>query len=395
MTKQRGLHRVLIAAAGTGGHIVPGLALADLMRARGIEVCWIGGDRPLERRLVGAAGLSLHSLPISGVRGKGALALLRLPWCLLHSAWRAWALLFKFKPQVVVTFGGYVTGPVGLAAWLMRRPLFLHEQNAIAGMTNRCLLPLVKQAFTAFPDSFSKNNSGLLNNWLAKSKAKITVVGNPLPDALLKKIKSGELQRAGRSTTNPLRILVTGGSQGAMFLNKNLPPLFSSLQQNNINFEVVHQVGAKHQDAVCACYQACGLPVVSSHVLAEGLSVEAPVRITEFIDDMVAAYAWADVVLCRAGAMTVSEIASCGLPAIFFPLPAAVDDHQWFNAQYLVQHGAAYVMRQADFDAQQLQRWLSKWAQDPAHLQNMADTAARLAKPHAQAMMLDRIEGLV
>lgn len=395
MTKQQGLHRVVIAAAGTGGHIVPGLALADLMRAQGIAVCWIGGDRPLEQRLVSSAGLALHSLPISGVRGSGIQGWLCLPWRLLRSVLRAWTLLFKFKPQAVITFGGYVTGPVGVAAWLQRRPLFLHEQNAIAGMTNRCLLPLVKQAFTAFPNSFSKNNSGLLNNWLAKSKAKITVVGNPLPDVLLKKINSGELQRAERSTKNPLRILVTGGSQGAMFLNKNLPPLFASLQQSNINFEVWHQAGAKHQDAVCACYQACGLPVVSNHVAAEELSVEAPVRVTEFIDDMVVAYAWADVVLCRAGAMTVSEIASCGLPAIFFPLPSAVDDHQWFNAQYLVQHGAAYVMRQADFDAQQLQRWLSEWAQEPAQLQNMADMAAQLAKPHAQAMMLDRIEDLL
>ena len=315
---------VLIMAGGTGGHIFPGLALAEELAGRGWRVHWLGTPGSMESRLVPQAGLAFETVDFSGVRGKGALALALLPLRLLRAFWQALAVVRRVKPDVVVGFGGYVSFPGGMMAVLAGKPLVLHEQNSVAGLANRVLAGVADRVFTAFPGVFKKGQ------W----------VGNPLRPAFLQ--QAGPAERfAGRG--GPLRLLVVGGSLGARALNDIVPQALALIAQAE-RPQVTHQSGAGQIEALRANYAGAGVQAT----------------LTPFIDDTASAFADADLVICRAGASTVTELAAVGAAALFVPFPFAVDDHQTTNARYLVDAGAGWLLQQADLSASGLAEMLQK-----------------------------------
>ena len=341
---------VLIMAGGTGGHIFPALALARLLRARSYDVIWLGTKAGLEARIVPANNLPIEWLSVGGLRGKGLATLLAAPFKLTRALWQAVRVMRKHRPQVVVGLGGFVTGPGGLAAWLTRAPLVIHEQNAIAGFTNKRLAPLARAVLEAFPNSFD-----------AGTKAR--AIGNPVRAEIFAVPPPVErfAHRGGS-----IRILVIGGSLGAMKLNAVVPFALAKLA-GTIHFEVRHQAGEKWVENARKSY-------------AEA-NVRAAVR--PFIDDMAEAYGWADLVICRAGALTVSELAAAGVGAILVPFPAAVDDHQTHNARYLVSEGAAVLIPDRELTAERLSEELQKLCAGRGKLLSMADRARMLARPRA------------
>ncbi len=350
----QGFPTVLIMAGGTGGHVFPALALARLLRAKSIEVVWLGTQRGLEARVVPADGIPIEWLSIGGVRGKGAMTLLAAPFRLVRAVIQALGVVRRRNPAVVVGLGGFVTGPGGVAAWLSRRPLLIHEQNAIAGFTNRCLSRLARQVLEAFPDSFGRD-------------VKARVIGNPVRQDI-SAVPPPAARFAGRS--GPLRVLVIGGSQGATRLNAVVPFALARLRTQGGNIgpiDVRHQAGERWIDAARQTYASAG--------------VRADVR--PFIEDMAEAYSWADLVICRSGALTVSELAAVGVGAVLVPFPAAVDDHQTYNARYLVSEGAAVLIADRELTADRLAQELERLCAGRGKLLAMAERARLLAKPHA------------
>ncbi len=349
---------VLIMAGGTGGHVFPALALARLLRAGSHRVVWLGTRRGLEARVVPAEGFAIEWLSMSGLRGKGLLSMLKAPFMLLRALREARAVLRRHQPQVVVGLGGFVAGPGGLAAWLARRPLVIHEQNAIAGYTNRCLAPLARAVLTAFPAAFAPGD-------------KVHVIGNPVREDIAQ-LPPPAQRFAGRS--GPLRLLVVGGSLGAQRLNDVVPQTLAWLAGSAapLRFEVRHQCGEKHLDAARASYAAAG--------------VEATV--TPFIGDMAEALAWADLAVCRAGALTIAELAAAGLGSVLVPYPHAVDDHQRHNAQFLVDAGAARCLDDRTLTPDVLTATLSQLCADRARLLAMAEAARGVARPDAARDLL-------
>jgi UDP-N-acetylglucosamine--N-acetylmuramyl-(pentapeptide) pyrophosphoryl-undecaprenol N-acetylglucosamine transferase len=341
---------ILIMAAGTGGHVFPALALARLLREQSLEVIWLGTERGLESRVIPAEGIPIERLSIGGLRGKGALAWLAAPFRLGRALLQALAVMRRYQPSVVVGLGGFVTGPGGVAAWLTRRPLVIHEQNAIAGFTNRCLAHLARQVLEAFPNSFGRD---------VHSK----VIGNPVRRDI-SAVPPPSVRFAGR--TGPVRILVIGGSQGAARLNAVVPFALKRLS-SWLAFDVRHQAGERWIDAGRASYAEAG--------------VRADVR--PFIEDMSEAYAWADLVICRSGALTVSELAAVGVASVLVPFPNAVDDHQAYNAQYLVREGAAVLISDRELTAERLAVELQRLCGGRGKLLAMAERARLLAKPRA------------
>jgi len=313
----------LVMAGGTGGHIFPGLAVAQALRDAGWRVHWLGAPNSMESQLVPAHGFPFEAVAFGGVRGKGLTTLAVLPLKLLRAFWQSWQVLRRVRPDVVLGLGGYITFPGGMMASLYGKPLVLHEQNSVAGMANKVLSQLADRVFTAFPDVFKQGH------W----------VGNPLRSAFTQQAAPAE-RFAGR--TGPLRVLVVGGSLGAKALNDSLPQALALMPLASRPV-VVHQSGAKQIDALRTNYQAAG--------------VEA--ELTPFIDDTASAFAQADVVICRAGASTVTELASVGVAAVFVPFPHAVDDHQTTNAQFLVAKGGGWLMPQADLSPQALANFLT------------------------------------
>ena len=318
----------LIMAGGTGGHIFPGLAVAQALRERGWTVHWLGGRGlaapSMESQLVPAQGFAFEPIDFSGVRGKGLSMLALLPFRLAKACWQSVQVVRRVKPDVVLGFGGYISLPAGLMSVLLGKPLFLHEQNSVAGMANKVLARVSRKVFTAFP--------GVLKNaaW----------VGNPLRSAFTQ--QPGPVERfAGRS--GPLHLLVVGGSLGAQALNTVVPQALALIPVAE-RPTVTHQSGAKQIDALRANYAQAG-------VVAE---------LTPFIDDTAAAFAQADVVVCRAGASTVTELAAVGAAAIFVPFPAAVDDHQTANAQFLVAQGGGWLLPQKELTPDGLAKMLQK-----------------------------------
>ncbi len=312
----------LIMAGGTGGHIFPGLAVAEALRARGWHVHWLGAPASMESRIVPAHGFALELIDFSGVRGKGIPALALLPLRLLRAFWQALQVVRRVKPDVVVGLGGYISFPGGMMAVLAGKPLVLHEQNSVAGMANKVLAGVADRVFTAFPDVFKKGQ------W----------VGNPLRTPFTQQ-PGPQVRFAGRS--GPLRLLVVGGSLGARALNEIVPQAVALMPAEN-RPQVIHQSGATQIDALRAHYAAAG--------------VEA--ELTPFIDDTASAFAAADVIVCRAGASTVTEIAAVGAAAVFVPFPSAVDDHQTSNAQFLVDAGGGWLVQQRDLSPQRLAQML-------------------------------------
>jgi len=357
MTTSQALNRpVLIMAGGTGGHVFPALALARLLRGSSQPVVWLGTRRGLEARVVPAEGIAIEWLSIGGLRGKGVLTLLLAPLRLVLALWQALRIMWRLRPAVVVGLGGFVTGPGGLAAWLCRRPLLIHEQNAVAGFTNRCLARFADEVLTAFPGAFA-------------SDVTVQQIGNPVR-LDISGMPGPALRWAHRVDT--LRVLVVGGSLGAMRLNTVVAPALALLQREGLICQVRHQAGERGVTTAQAAYDAAGLAA----------------EVTAFVDDMAGAYAWADVVICRAGALTVSELAAAGLPAILVPYPHAVDDHQTRNAQVLVDAGAALCIADAQLDAPRLAADLQQLGLDRASLLPRAERARALARPDAAAQLL-------
>jgi UDP-N-acetylglucosamine--N-acetylmuramyl-(pentapeptide) pyrophosphoryl-undecaprenol N-acetylglucosamine transferase len=346
----------LVMAGGTGGHIFPGLAVAEALREAGWHVHWMGAPHSMEHDLVPARGFAFEPVAFGGVRGKGIQTLALLPLRLLRAFWQSLQVVRRVKPDVVLGLGGYISFPGGMMASLWGKPLVLHEQNSVPGMANKILSPLADRVFTAFPGVFKTGQ------W----------VGNPLRRAFTEQASPAE-RFAGRS--GPLRLLVVGGSLGAKALNDTVPQALALLPLASRPV-VVHQSGAKQIDALRANYQAAG--------------VEA--ELTPFIDDTASAFAQADVVICRAGASTVTELAAIGAAALFVPFPFAVDDHQTTNAQFLVAAGGAWLKPQAELTAQGLADWLS--GLDRAQLLAVANKAGAQKKTNATREVLMACEEL-
>jgi UDP-N-acetylglucosamine--N-acetylmuramyl-(pentapeptide) pyrophosphoryl-undecaprenol N-acetylglucosamine transferase len=311
--------RVLIAAGGTGGHVFPALAVAQALRGQGWHAEWVGTDRGLEARVIPDAGIGLHILRFTGLRGKGLSAWLGLPLRLVRALMDALVIVRHVRPSVVVAFGGYVTFPVGLAARLSRIPLCIHEQNAVMGTANRWLARIASRVMVSFPQTRFAPRPSIL-------------IGNPVRASIL---NLADLAERAANRTGALRVLVMGGSLGATALNQYLPGCFAEVARQGQRLTIRHQSGQKDLEMLRQRYR--------------GLGLEADC--TAFIRDMESAYAWADLVICRAGASTVTEVAAAGLPAIFIPLPSAIDDHQTANARYLSDSDAGWLIRQADLIA--------------------------------------------
>jgi UDP-N-acetylglucosamine--N-acetylmuramyl-(pentapeptide) pyrophosphoryl-undecaprenol N-acetylglucosamine transferase len=351
----------LVMAGGTGGHIFPGLAVAQALRERGWRVHWLGGtgsvaQPSMESRLVPPQGFPFETLDFSGVRGKGLMTLVRLPWRLLRACWQSLQVLRRVKPDVVVGLGGYITLPAGLMSVLLGKPLVLHEQNSVAGMANKVLARVAQRVFTAFPDVMKQGR------W----------VGNPLRPAFIGGADP-TTRFAGRS--GPLRLLVVGGSLGARALNDIVPRALALIPADQ-RPQVIHQSGAAQIDALRTNYAQC--------------RVQA--QLTPFIDDTAQAFADADLVICRAGASTVTELAAVGAAALFVPFPSAVDDHQTHNARFLVNQGAGWLVPQPELSPERLAEMLQK-IERPALLA-CALQAKRLEKIEAAAIIVAACEEL-
>lgn len=333
---------LLVMAGGTGGHVFPGLAVADELKQQGWQVSWLGTSDRMEAQLVPKHGYEIDFIDIAGVRGNGVKRLLMAPMRIMKSIFQARAVLKKRHVDLVLGMGGFASGPGGIAAWTMGIPVVLHEQNATAGLTNRILSRFSKRVLMGFSGAFHSN--------------KALLVGNPVRKQLVA-LPSKKISHEDK----PLNVLVVGGSLGAKILNDLLPEVFGAFSDTQLN--IVHQSGQGHYPALQAHYQKC--------------QVEADVK--EFITDMASAYHWADLVICRAGALTVAEIAVVGLPAIFVPLAHAVDDHQTKNAQYLVDQGAALLIPQKQLDKQKLSDYLSTFLQDRGLLIEMSQKSKKAA----------------
>ncbi len=350
--------RVLIMAGGTGGHVFPALAVAEELRARGVELCWLGTARGLESRLVPEAGIELALIDVAGLRGNGLLGWLAAPLRVGRALWQALGVVRRFRPTAVLGMGGFVTGPGGVAAWLARVPLLIHEQNAIAGLTNRLLAPLARGVFAAFPHAFGR-------------RAGVVEVGNPVRLAIA---TLPSPQERLRDREGALRLLVVGGSLGALALNQTVPAALALLGEAQ-RPQVWHQTGERTLEAAKVAYAEAG-------VRAE---------VVPFIDDMAEAYAWADLVLCRAGALTVSELAAAGVAALLVPYPHAVDDHQTHNARWLCDAGAAELLPQASLAATSLAERLCEFngASGRERLCAMAERGRALAHLEATKRVAD------
>ena len=344
---------VLIMAAGTGGHIFPALSVARSLQAAGVKVEWLGTPAGMENDVLSCTDIVLHQLPVRGLRGKRVMSLLTAPVMLLKSLWAALRVMRQIRPCCVLGMGGYVAGPGGVAAWLSRKPLILHEQNSVAGTTNRTLVPFAHAVLQSFDNTF-------------KPSRKLISTGNPV------RAEITALHSAQRTfcRDGKLHVLVIGGSLGAANLNTQVIEAVSRLVAE-LDIEVWHQTGKqKYQSTLEA----------SQH---HGLDAMAVYRLAPFIDDMSAAYQWADLIICRAGAGTLSEIAVAGLPSVLVPYPYAIDDHQTANARHLADAGAAVLIADAALDAEQLADLLKSFAADPQRLQAMSDAARKMAHPDA------------
>ena len=347
---------ILVMAGGTGGHVYPALAVALALVAHSQNVVWLGTHRGLESTVVPNAGIDIEWVSVRGLRRKGLLAMLIAPlqiaWALLQSL----GVILRRRPVAVLGMGGFVSGPGGLAAWLTRRPLVIHEQNAAAGLTNRLLARLARVVLQAFPGSFN-------------SRVRAETVGNPVREEISAVAKPVDRYN---DRQGPLRLLVLGGSQGALALNTTVPEALSKLTKQERPI-VRHQCGSRTVDTARDAY--------ANH--------EVDVELVTFIDDMAEAYAWADLVVCRAGALTVAELCAVGLPALFVPYPSAVDDHQTANARPMENVGAAAIISESDLSAELLANLLREWLSSRQSLLERAGRARELAKPQALARITE------
>jgi UDP-N-acetylglucosamine--N-acetylmuramyl-(pentapeptide) pyrophosphoryl-undecaprenol N-acetylglucosamine transferase len=343
----KNLKRVLIMAGGTGGHVYPALALANYLREQGVEVHWLGTQQGLEARVIPPTQIPLHLISIGGVRGKNLKTLLTAPFHILKATVQSLRLLRRLKPDMVIGLGGFVSGPGGVASWLLRCPLVIHESNAKAGLTNRWLSTISKKVLTGFPNVFA-------------SQDKVVMVGNPVRSEI-----ANLAPPAQRFANRPkkMRLLVFGGSLGAQAINQIVPRVMAQLEESE-RPEIYHQTGVKLFDEAEKLYRKAG--------------IEA--KVVPYISDMHDAYEWADIVLCRSGALTVAELCAAGLGSILIPFPHATDDHQTPNAEYLVKAGAAYLIQQRDLTDSGLLQIIKGLQASPQKRLAMAEAAYRLRK---------------
>lgn len=350
----------VIMAGGTGGHVFPGLAVAEVLSARGWTVSWLGTDSGLEARLVPGRAIELDCITVRALRGKGLRGWLLMPFRLLRAIWQAARVLRRRRPAVVLGMGGFASGPGGLAAALMRLPLVIHEQNAIAGLTNRVLARFAARVLSGFPGSFPES-------------VRDETVGNPVRQAVMK-LPPPEQRLADRH--GPVRLLIVGGSQGARALNEHVPAAVAALAPGRV--EVRHQCGGPWLEDSTARWRALGVDA----------------RLEVFIEDMAEAWSWADLAVCRAGALTVAELAAAGVASVLVPFPAAVDDHQTANALFLERVGAARLLPQERLEEGELQGMLEQLTEDRSRLLEMASRARGQARPDAAEVVGDACEAV-
>jgi UDP-N-acetylglucosamine--N-acetylmuramyl-(pentapeptide) pyrophosphoryl-undecaprenol N-acetylglucosamine transferase len=351
---------IMIMAGGTGGHVFPALAVAEALRSSNVSanvnVEWLGTARGIENTLVPAANISLNHIRVEGVRGRGVLGLLKAPFLIVLAIVQALKIFHRLKPDLVIGFGGFVSGPGGIAAKMLRKPLVIHEQNAVAGTTNRLLARLANRVLVGFDKTFFAGD------------LKTTLVGNPVRSAIAD-METSDIRYGVRAEKNePLHLLILGGSLGAKAINELLPKVLAEFSENN-RPQVWHQCGKNHLETTTELYQ--------QQVTA---NVEAFVE--TFIEDMAAAYAWADLVVCRAGALTVSELMAAGVASVLIPLPTAIDDHQTFNAAILSRAHAGIAIAQKDATTENLGSLLTRLL-NREKLLVMAKNARQLALPSA------------
>ncbi|MCB1750591.1 MAG: undecaprenyldiphospho-muramoylpentapeptide beta-N-acetylglucosaminyltransferase [Gammaproteobacteria bacterium] len=351
--------RVMVMAGGTGGHVFPALAVADELRARGMDVFWLGNPNGFEARIVPGHGFSMESVSIQGLRGNGLRRWLAAPFRLSIALIQVLLVLLRKRPQIALGMGGFVSGPGGFMARLMGIPLVIHEQNAVPGMTNRWLARWASRVAEAFPGSFDVTR-------------RASLTGNPVRSDIAA-LEPPENRMSGRS--GPYRLLILGGSQGARVLNETLPGALALLEPENQPF-VHHQAGRNKAETTARAYREAGLKA----------------EVVPFIEDMAAAYAWADLLVCRAGALTIAEVAAAGVAAILVPYPHAVDDHQTKNARYLTDAGAALLLPQSEMSAGSLARLLDTLMGNRKKTLEMAIAARRLALPEATLRLADICE---
>ncbi len=341
---------VVIMAGGTGGHIFPGLAVAGELRLQNVDVLWLGSSHGMENTLVPEHGYAMESISIAGLRGRGFKVLLGAPFRLFKAVRQARRIFQRYQPRSVLSMGGFAAGPGGLAAWVSRRPLVVHEQNSVPGLTNRVLARLAQRVLTGFPGNLGDKSVN---------------AGNPVRSAI-SQLPEPAQRMAHRS--GPIRLLVLGGSQGAAALNENVPAAVAALSPG-LAVEIRHQCGRGNEAATEQAYAKAAVPA----------------RIEPFVADMAHAYQWADLVICRAGALTVAELAAAGLASVLVPFPHAVDDHQTSNARYLVDAGAAMLCPQSRLTVSHLASLLEDLFRCRQNLLNMATRARGLARPQAAA----------
>ena len=350
---------VIIAAGGTGGHVIPALAVADELQRRDIPVVWLGTHTGLEARLVPAAGIEIRWISVAGLRGKTLMQTVVGPLKLIRSCVQSLRIVYSLKPRAVLGMGGFVSGPVGIAALIMRKPLVLHEQNAVAGMTNHYLSRFASRVFAAFPGAF-------------RNATNEQVIGNPVNQAFSKLANSTSVEPS-LDTATPLRILIVGGSRGARILNEVVP---LAIAQLGASVNVHHQAGMDDSEQVRALYQQAAI---------------ADCTVSDFITDMADAYQQADLVICRSGAMTVTELSALGVPSILVPFPYAVDDHQTKNAKHLSSAGAAVLMPQDELTPESLVKVIRSLSTDPTALAKMRLAARSCFLPSAATVVANAL----
>jgi UDP-N-acetylglucosamine--N-acetylmuramyl-(pentapeptide) pyrophosphoryl-undecaprenol N-acetylglucosamine transferase len=340
--------RILIMAGGTGGHVYPALAVAESLRANDVQILWLGTESGLEARVVPEKGYNLSTIRVAGLRGKNLLRILLAPLTIAVALFQSMKIIRQFKPDAVLGMGGYVSGPGGIAAWILRVPLYIHEQNAIAGLTNRLLAPLATYVMQGFPDTF-------------KSTKHLQTTGNPVREEILSLASSAKLN--SEESKDDICLLVLGGSLGARALNQTVPAAMKVLDSDS-RIQIWHQTGPKHLQQTKENYERYGL---------KGARVDA------YIEDMADAYEWADLVLCRAGALTLAELCVVGLASVLIPFPYAVDDHQTANAKHLSDAGAAVLLPESELDAGKLASLLGGLCHARTRLRTMAESTRKLA----------------
>jgi len=357
--------KVLIMAGGTGGHVFPALTIAEELLARGSVVEWLGTRQGLEARVIGETTIPLHFISVSGLRGKSLMRKLLAPVVVSLAVIQAMFKIYRIKPACVLGMGGFVTGPGGVAARLLRKPLLIHEQNAIAGLTNYLLHPIATVVMEGFAGAFARKReitaSGFMKNWVSTGREQ--VVGNPVRAQLARGIATPREQ-----SVRQRHVLVLGGSLGATTINAVVPQVLKLFSEDT-RPAVLHQCGSRNTDTTLSAYREAGL------------NPDESLKVVPFIDDMAAAYQWADLVVCRSGASTVAELAVMGKPAIFIPYVHAVDDHQTENALAMVKAGGATLVPQSQLSPAMLYDIVHKQLHDPDSMNRMGQAAQSLATP--------------